>query len=88
MPSVLVSLSLLAICLTASIPDLAMRIGWLLLTVGIWFGGLLGVWFWFRWLPVPYVLNEPFSTARWMLILVHVALIVAGIGMVLVRAGW
>jgi hypothetical protein len=56
------------------------------MTAGVLFGGMLGVWFWFRWLPVPRGLHEPFSRARWGLIGVHVSLIVAGIGLVLLRA--
>ncbi len=85
-PSALVSLSLLAICLTWPIRDSWARIGWFLLTVGVLFGGVLGGWLWFRWLPVPRGLNEPFSPARWTLIGVHTALIVVGIGLVLARA--
>src|SRR4029077_8022063 len=52
-PSALVSFALAAICL-GNIPTSATaRSGWLLVTCGVWLGGLLGVWFWLRWLPVP-----------------------------------
>ena len=33
--------------------------GWLLITSGIVLGGFLGVWFWFRWLPVPRIPMTP-----------------------------
>lgn len=78
-PSLLVSFSLLAICTTA-LPDHAVTgSGWLLLTGGVLFGGFLGVWFWFRWLPVPSGLADPFSSGRWRLITVHVSLIITGL---------
>ena len=53
--------------------------GWLLVTAGIMLGGLLGAWFWFRLLPVPVALDEPFSPGRRALIAMHVALIVVGL---------
>jgi hypothetical protein len=49
-------------------------------------GGFLGIWFWFRWLSVPELLDYPFSRGRWLLIGVHVALIVTGLIVVGVRA--
>lgn len=78
LPSALVSLALVAICLGFLPQNPAARLGWLLLTAGILFGGLLGVWFWFRFLPVPASLHAPFSAGRWSLIATHVALIVVG----------
>jgi hypothetical protein len=53
-------------------------LGWLLMTAGVALGGLLGIWFWFRLLPVPPALDDPYSTGRWALIGLHIALIVVG----------
>lgn len=55
--------------------------GWLLITVGISLGGVLGLWFWFRLLPVPAALDDPFSGGRLALIGLHVGLIVTGIAL-------
>ena len=82
LPSALVTVGLIALCLTALPGNDAVRWGWLLITGGILFGGLLGGWFWFRWFPVPASLDAPFSSGRWALIGAHVAMIVAGIGLV------
>ncbi len=78
-PSTLVTAALLGICATALPADATARAGWLMLTAGILVGGLLGFWFWFRWLPVPASLHEPFAPGRWLLVAVHVALIVVGL---------
>jgi hypothetical protein len=82
LPSMLVGVALLAICLTALPDDVLPRLGWILTTVGIWLGGTLGLWFWFRWLPVPTKLDAPFSPGRWALIGVHVALVVTGFALI------
>ena len=81
-PATLVGLALVAIC--AGRPDLspAARAGWLMTTAGVLLGGVMGAWLWFRLLPVPFCLRDPFGSARWALIATHVALIV--FGMVLV----
>ncbi len=81
-PSSLVSLALLAICLSAIPEGVVAHAGWLLITAGVLFGGTLGVWFWFRWLPVPARLADPFSAGRWALIGIHVSLTVAGLFLV------
>lgn len=78
-PSVLVAAPLLIISGSDLPADQVARSGWILLTVGILIGGVLGVWFWFRWFPVPASLHTPFSPPRWALIGVHVALIVLGV---------
>ncbi|MDQ3780086.1 MAG: hypothetical protein M3354_06035 [Chloroflexota bacterium] len=78
-PSTLVTVGLAAICVTALPADAAVRAGWQLVTAGILCGGLLGIWFWFRWLPVPAALHEPFALGRSLLIGIHVALIVVGL---------
>ena len=47
LPSTLVSVGLVAICLTALPPDWdAARVGWLMTTAGVLMGGVLGLWFW------------------------------------------
>ncbi len=81
-PSFFVSVALLAICLTALPDDHVASAGWLLMTGGVLLGGVLGIWFWFRWMPVPARLRDPFSTGRWALIVAHVSLIVAGLVLV------
>lgn len=78
-PSALVTSGLVALCLTALPTDFSSRAGWLLITGGILFGGMLGAWFWFRWFPVPSWLDAPFSPGRWALVGAHVAMITSGI---------
>ena len=85
LPSVMVVGALLAITATALPESLGARVGWLLITLGVLEGSVLGMWFWFRWVPVPVGLDDPFARARWLLIFFHVASIV--VGLVLVR-GW
>lgn len=82
LPSALVTVGLVALCLTALPDNEVARGGWLLITGGILFGGVLGGWFWFRWFPVPASLDDPFSSPRWALIGAHVAMIVAGVALV------
>ncbi|HEX6300478.1 MAG TPA: hypothetical protein VF148_08440 [Acidimicrobiia bacterium] len=86
LPSTLITLGLGALCLTALPTDSQIVSGWLLVTAGILFGGFLGGWFWFRWLPVPASLDAPFASGRWALIGAHVLMIVAGL--VLVALGF
>lgn len=79
-PSVLVSLGLLAIVVSSS-PGGVAWLGWLLILVGVLLGGLMGLWFWFRVVPVPVALDAPDGAGRWAIIAVHVGLIVVGIGL-------
>jgi hypothetical protein len=51
------------------------------MTAGVLFGGVLGIWFWMRLLPVPPALDDPFSRGRWAMIAIHIALIVAGLAL-------
>lgn len=81
-PSALVTVGLAALCLTALPDDAAIRGGWLLVTGGILFGGVLGGWFWFRWFPVPAAFDSPFGFPRWALIGAHVGMILAGMALV------
>ncbi len=82
LPSTLVSAGLLAICLTALPVEWPARVGWLLITGGVMLGGILGLWFWYRFVPVPRFLDAPFSPGRWALIGIHVAMIVLGLTLV------
>jgi hypothetical protein len=79
LPSFLVSAGLLVICFLAPPPHLMARAGWWLVAAGVLLGGVLGMWLWFRWLPVPATLTHPFSPARWRLIAIHIGLIVVGL---------
>ena len=56
-------------------------LGWLLILVGVVLGGLMGLWFWFRVVPVPTALDAPDGAGRWAIIAVHVGLIVVGIAL-------
>lgn len=78
LPASLVSIGLLAIVM-GSLPGAPVAAaGWVLILAGVVLGGFMGIWLWYRLLPVPAPLNDPFSPARWALIGVHVALIVVG----------
>ena len=81
-PASLVSMGLLAVCIGWPPADPMAAAGWLLMAAGVAFGGGLGLWFWYRLLPVPAAFHDPFSAGRWALIGVHIALIVAGFGLV------
>ena len=82
-PSTLVGVGLVAICLTALPADWgAARVGWLMTTAGVLMGGALGLWFWFRLAPVPRFLDDPFSPGRWALVAAHIALIVVGLALI------
>jgi hypothetical protein len=80
-PSTLVSLSLLAISLAWLPAGQVAAAGWLLVAAGILLGGWLGFWLWFRLLPVPPALDDPFGPGRLTLIGIHVALIVIGLAL-------
>lgn len=80
-PSSLVGLPLIAIS-ALFLPSSPMAAsGWLLVTAGVLMGAWLGLWFWYRLLPVPRALDDPFAAGRLGLIGLHVALIVAGIAL-------
>ena len=78
-PSSLVGFPLLAICALWLPASSIAAVGWLSVTAGILLGSALGLWFWYRLLPVPASLDDPFSPGRWTLISVHIALIVVGL---------
>jgi hypothetical protein len=77
-PASLVSVGLGAVSVAWLPPDPVAAIGWLLMTAGVALGGALGLWLWYRLLPVPVALDDPFAPARWALIAVHVVLVVVG----------
>jgi hypothetical protein len=73
-----------AFCLEWLPTDRVAAAGWLLMTGGVALGGGLGLWLWYRLLPVPASLDDPFSCGRWALVALHVGLIVAGYAIPLV----
>ncbi len=77
-PSSLVTLGLLAICVGWLPGSATAAAGWLVLTAGVVLGAGLGLWAWYRLLPVPAALDDPLAPGRWALIAAHVALVVAG----------
>jgi hypothetical protein len=79
LPSTLVGVPLLAICAFWLPEGPVAAAGWLLVTAGILLGSVLGLWFWYRLLPVPAALDDPFSPGRWTLIGIHIAMIVLGL---------
>ncbi|MCJ7711481.1 MAG: hypothetical protein MUQ32_11710 [Chloroflexi bacterium] len=77
-PSTLVTLGLLAICLGWMPASALAATGWLLMTIGVGLGGVFGLWLWFRLMPVPAGLDDPLAPGRWALIGVHVGFVVIG----------
>src|SRR4030067_37302 len=57
----------------------ALGAAWLPTTPRILLGATLGACFWYRGLPVPRTLDNPFSPGRWALIALHVSGVVAGL---------
>jgi len=78
LPASLVTAGLAAICLFWPPAAGVAAAGWVLLTLGIALGGGLGLWLWYRLIPVPAWLDDPYAAGRWALIGVHIALIVSG----------
>ncbi|MGZ6255705.1 MAG: hypothetical protein ACXWMB_01645, partial [Candidatus Limnocylindria bacterium] len=81
LPASLVSVALLAICVAWLPGERLAAAGWVLITAGVLLGGVLGLWLWYRLLPVPASLDDPYSQGRWGLIGLHVVLIVVGWGL-------
>jgi hypothetical protein len=79
-PATTVGVGLIAMTLTT---DGANRTGWLLITLGILSGGMFGLWFWYRWFPVPRLFDDPFGWPRLVLLAGHVGLILLGIGVLI-----
>ncbi len=80
-PAGTVSVGLVGMVMAA--PDETVT-GWVLITAGVLLGGFLGVWFWFRLLPVPRSLDDPFGWPRVALVSLHLALILVGAVLVMV----
>ena len=80
-PASAVSFGLIGMVMNA--PEETM-VGWLFVTAGILLGGTLGVWFWFRWLPVPRIFDDPFGLPRMALVGLHLALVLGGATLVLI----
>ncbi|HSJ70113.1 MAG TPA: hypothetical protein VLA29_00515 [Acidimicrobiia bacterium] len=81
LPATLVTVGLVGMILSTDGTEL---LGWTLIALGITLGGSLGMWLWYRWFPVPYVLDDPYGVPRLMLLSVHVVLVVSGVVLVLV----
>jgi hypothetical protein len=77
-PASLVTIGLAAICLGWLPESSIAATGWVVLTIGIALGSGLGGWFWYRILPVPVGLDDPYAAGRWALIGIHVGLVVVG----------
>lgn len=78
-PSTLVTLGLVAIGIWWRPAEVTAATGWVLMAGGVTVGAALGLWLWYRLLPVPAALEDPLGPGRWSLIGVHVALVVIGI---------
>lgn len=67
LPASLVTVGLLAVCAGWLPGNPAAAAGWLLMLCGVALGGTLGLWLWYRLLPVPRALDAPFSRdgGRW-----------------------
>jgi hypothetical protein len=78
LPASLITIALAALSATALSRSGAVAAGWIVLTGNVLVGDTLGVWFWFRLLPVPPALRQPFSPGRRTLIQMHVVLVVVG----------
>ena len=77
-PATLVTVALLAVAVRWLPAEPLGAVGWLSLLAGVGLGGVMGMWLWYRLLPVPPALRDPFGPARWRLIGVHVVLVVLG----------
>lgn len=76
-PATTVAIALIVVSIQFT-DGLMTTVGWWMMTSGILIGGTLGMWFWYRWLPVPGSLDDPFSFGRWSLIAAHVGLVAVG----------
>jgi hypothetical protein len=74
-PAVVVPIGLVGVAIAASE---ATSTGWIVVLAGLATGTLLGFWFWFRWIPVPWLFDDPFGWPRVALVGVHIGLVLAG----------
>lgn len=83
-PATLVTFGLGAIVI-GWLPDQPIAaVGWVLILAGVLLGGLMGLWFWFRVVPVPARFDQPNAPGRSRLIAVHVGLVIIGLILVVV----
>ena len=80
-PATSVTLALMAIVAWALPANPVAALGWVLVTLGVAMGGMMGLVFWYRIIPVPAALDAPFSRGRLGLIGLHVSLIAVGLGL-------
>lgn len=80
LPASVVTVGLVGVL--ASVDGMA-RLGWALITVGILLGGTLGMWFWYRLVPVPYALSDPYGMPRIALVALHIGLVLSGVVIVI-----
>ena len=78
-PASLVTVGLLG---PMSVSTGASLVGWVMILIGILVGGTLGMWFWYRWLPVPSGFDDPYSARRIVLIGAHIGLVLCGAAIV------
>jgi hypothetical protein len=79
LPASLVTVGLLGMLVSATGAEL---LGWAVMAAGILLGGTLGMWFWYRWVPVPARFNDPYGPARMTLVAIHIALVLIGAAIV------
>jgi len=82
LPASAVSIGLFGMVASASEATVG---GWAVMTVGVLLGGSLGMWFWYRWFPVPRSFDDPFGWPRILLIGIHIALVMSGAAAVAVH---
>lgn len=78
-PASVVTVGLLGVLVST---DGAAVLGWAMITAGILLGGTLGMWFWYRLMPVPYELSDPYGAPRIALVGLHIGLVLAGMAIV------
>lgn len=78
-PASLVTIGLFGMLATTSGTEM---VGWALITIGILVGGTLGMWFWYRWIPVPRSLDDPYGFARIALVGLHIGFVLIGAAIV------
>jgi hypothetical protein len=81
-PATAVTVALGVFCM-AALPSDASVAGWWVITASIALGAVMGMWLWFRWMPVPESLEDPFSPRRLTLVAVHIAGVLVGIVLVI-----
>jgi hypothetical protein len=78
-PGTTVSIGLIGMTVGA---DGTEALGWFLIFLGITVGGLMGMWFWYRWVPVPRMLDDPYGWPRLTVLALHIGFILIGAALV------